>query len=254
MFGRVRISSRVIGAAIFAALVAQSQPAVAQDSGGDGYLFHAPRAALSIRLGAAQPAATGRIFDFTAQQLKMNRSKYLGFSAAADLDVMVSQRVAIQFGGSLNVRNSPSEYRNFVDNKDLPIEQSTEFRRAPVTAGVKIFLRPPGRSVGRFAWVPNKVTPYVSAGGGAMYYSFVQSGDFIDFKTNDVFATSLESRGWAPVVYGAGGVNYAVSAHMDLVTEARYESASAQLGSSFQGFGNINLSGLSMTAGLHLRF
>ena len=254
MFGRVRISSRLVGATLVAALAALSQRAVAQEGGGDGYLFHSPRASLSIRLGAAQPVATGRIFDFTAQQLKMTRAKYLGFSAAADLDVAVSQRVAIQFGTALNVRTSPSEYRNFVDNKDLPIEQSTAFRRAPVTAGVKLYLRPPGRSVGRLAWVPNKVTPYVSAGGGAMYYSFVQSGDFIDFKTNDVFASTLDSKGWAPVVYGAGGVNYAISSHMDLVTEARYESSSARLGSSFQGFGNINLSGLSMTAGLHLRF
>ena len=117
-----------------------------------------------------------------------------------------------------------------------------------------MYLSDPGRSVGRFAWVPSKITPYVAAGGGLMYYLFRQSGDFIDFKTNDVFTTTLDSDGWGGMAYAAGGVNYSIASNMDVVTEARYEHSQAALGTNFQGFGNINLSGLSMTAGLHLRF
>lgn len=241
-------------AALSAALGASPLVAAAQGGGGDGYMFHTPKVSLSVRLGAAQPMATGRIYDFTSKLLTVDRVDYLGFSGAIDLDVMLTRRLALQFGTALSARNSPSSYRDFVDNNDKEIQQHTSLRRAPVTVGVKAYLTNPGRSVGRFAWVPSKLTPYVAAGGGGMYYFFRQSGDFIDFKTNDVFNTTLDSDGWAAMAYAAGGVNYSFASNMDLVTEARYEQSSAKLSSNFQGFGNINLSGLSMTAGLHLRF
>ncbi len=237
-------------------LSAAVRPAVAhaQSGAGDGFLFHAPQAALSLRLGRAWPSANSRVFDFTAQQLTLNRGHFAGFSAAADLDVTLTHRFALQLGAAVSSREAGSEYRDFVDNKDLPIEQRTTFERAPLTLGLKWFAKSPGRSLGRFAWVPSKFAPYVAGGVGMMYYRFHQTGDFVDFSNFDVFHSTMESSGWTNMAYGATGVDYALSTRLGLLTEARYERAHGPMSSDFVGFDRIDLSGVSVTAGLHLRF
>jgi hypothetical protein len=54
--------------------------------------------------------------------------------------------------------------------------------------------------------------------------------------------------------YGALGVNYSLSSRFGLVTEARYERAKAPMSSDFIGFDRIDLSGLTFTTGLHIRY
>jgi len=228
--------------------------AFAQSGSGDGYLFRAPRANLSLRFGVARPDARSNVFSQVTSDLKLNRGSFAGVSAAVDLDVPLTQRLALQFGMGLSSRDVTSEYRNFVDNEDLPIEQTTSFRRAPLTAGLKLYLLPPGRSLGRLAWVPRRFAPYVSGGGGVMYHSFRQTGDFVDFNNFDVFASTVETEGWTASAYGAAGVNYSLSTRLGLTTEARYDRARAPMGRDFVGFDHINLSGVSVTTGLHLRF
>ena len=65
--------------------------------------------------------------------------------------------------------STQSEFRCCLDNNDLPIQQTTTFHRVPLTAALKMYLGDPGRSIGRYAWIPNRVAPYVGAGGGAMW-------------------------------------------------------------------------------------
>jgi len=98
------------------------------------------------------------------------------------------------------------------------------------------------------------VTPYVAAGGGITWYQFRQSGDFVDYKTLDVFGSTLESSQWAPSAYGAVGVDYALSARMALTGEARYDASSARMSSDFSGFNRIDLSGAVVTVGLTVRY
>jgi len=253
MIGRFR-SARPMAVAFMLSLIALPLTASAQTGAGDGYLFHSPKASLSLRVGVAKPTADSRVFSFASDQLTLDRGDFTGVSLGADLDFAITSRVAIQMGTSLSTRSIGSNYRDFVDNDDAEIEQNTSFRRAPVTAGVKVYLMSPGRSLGRFAWVPSRIAPYVAAGGGLMYYKFRQSGDFVDFENFDVFASTLESSGWTSTAYGSAGVNYSLSARMGLVTEARYERARAPMSSDFVGFDRIDLSGFTLSTGLHLRF
>ena len=55
--------------------------------------------------------------------------------------------------------STQSEFRHWLDNNDLPIQQTTEFQRVPLTASLKMYLGPPGRSIGRFAWIPKRFAP-----------------------------------------------------------------------------------------------
>ena len=83
--------------------------------------------------------------------------------------------------GGLNHARTTQLLREFTDNNDLPIQQSTKYRRVPLTVGLKYYLADRGRSVGEFAYIPSKIAPYVGVGAGAMWYKFEQNGDFVDF-------------------------------------------------------------------------
>jgi opacity protein-like surface antigen len=124
-----------------------------------------------------------------------------------------------------------------------------------MSLGAKQYLTSPGRSIGRLAWVPARIAPFVGAGIGALRYDFHQFGDFIDFQDMAVFNAQFRSAGWTGVLFGRAGVDYSLSPHIALTAQGRYDwSKGATLSRDFLGFYRIDLSGLSTTVGLTFRF
>jgi hypothetical protein len=226
----------------------------AQARAGDGFMFGAPRSSLTLRMGYAQPAEGSDIYTFVQKELTLGRGDLAGGSIAAAAAFFLSPRLALQMDLGYASRTAPSAYRKWVDNNNREIEQSTALKRIPLTAGLRYYLTPAGRSVGRLAWVPARVATYVAAGAGFTWYQFQQTGDFVDYQTLDVFPSTLVSRGWAPSAYAAVGVDYPLTARMGLTGEARYDLGRAAMGTDFQGFKPIDLSGTAISVGLTLRF
>ena len=220
------------------------------------YLLGRPKATLTLRIGAARPNASNGVFAFADSLLTLGPDSYLGANFGGDIGVPITQRLELQFSASSATRRVQSEYRDFVDNRDLPIEQSTQLRRTPLSMGVRYNLTPAGRNVSRLAWIPARVVPYVAAGGGAMYYRFRQNGDFVDFRSNnlDVFSARLEAKGWAPLAYASSGVTWAILPSVALNTELRYDHSSTPMRGDFTGFDKTSLSGVALNTGLQFRF
>jgi hypothetical protein len=238
------------------ALLASLAPSIGktQVAGGDGFLLGAPAGALTLRGGWALASAGSDIFAFTTDQLTINRRDFSSPTVAADLSFRMFSRTDLVVSTAYEGVRKRSEFRRFIDNNSRPIEQSTIFTRVPVTLSIKQYLTAPGRSIGRLAWIPARVAAYVGAGGGATWYRFKQDGDFIDFKTNDVFGTLLQSDGWTPSAHVLAGLEWNLNARTALITEARYERSHAELGADFSGFAPIDLSGFSTTAGITIRY
>lgn len=247
--GRVALSAALCASALLVPLVAG-----AQSGAGGGYMFGAPKASLTLRGGFARPSEGSDVFSFVRDELTVARGDFAGGSFSADAAFFVRPQLAVQFGIGVASRTTPSVYRHWVDTDDLEIEQSSSLQRMPLSAGLRYYLTPPGRSISRLSWVPARVTPYVAAGGGITWYQFKQTGDFVDYQTLDVFGTELISDGWSPSAFGAVGADYALGARVGLVGEARYDWASARLSSDFSGFNRIDLSGFAVTVGLAYRF
>jgi hypothetical protein len=235
------------------ALVAGAAPAAAQGAG-NGFLFHTPSVTLTVHGGYDRAVARSDVFDFTTKQLTVGHGDFSGLAGGGDLSFRVAPRVDVMLSAAYTGRVKQSESREFVGTDDLPIEQRTRFERAPVTANLKLYLLPRGRTVGSFAWVPAKVAPYVGAGGGATWYRFRQQGDFVDYQTLDIYNDFLQSDGWAPVAQALAGVDVSLSPRFAVNGETRYSWARARLGDSFVDFDPIDLSGLSATVGLSIRF
>ena len=221
---------------------------------GEGFLFRAPQGEVSIRGGFNHAATGSDLFSFTASQLTISPGDFSAATFATDVDIALTARMSMRFGFAIAQSTTPSEFRDFVDNNRQPIQQTTEFRRLPLTASLKAYLSKTGRSVGHFAWIPARYAPYVGGGGGAMYYKFHQQGDFIDFATFKVFPDNFESDGWAPTVHGFVGTDVSLNPRFAVTVEGRYEWANKQLSSDYARFQPIDLSGFALTAGFVIRY
>lgn len=228
-------------------------PLHAQRSG-DGYLFREPEGRLSIRVGYDHANAGSDVFAQSIDMLTINKRDFSGLTLGAEAGFPLSSRLDLSIDVGFSRAGRGSEFRHFIDNNNLPIEQTTTFDRVPVTANLRFYLTEPGRSIGKLAWIPKKVVPWIGAGGGMMWYRFRQLGDFVDSTTFKVFTADLNSSGWTGTAQGMGGADISLSPHVALRADVRYVWAKAQLDSpAFSGFDRIDLSGVQGTLGLTYR-
>lgn len=244
----------LLGAVIIAAMGGVTATAGAQGSG-NGFLFQAPSGSVTLSGGYARASASGDLFSFATDQLTLNRSDFSGPLVGLDVALRIAPRFDVVIGAAYSATSTPSSYRKYVDQNNAEIRQTTNFSRLPIMLSVKAYLTPPGRTVGRFAWVPSRFATYVGAGGGAMLYRFDQKGDFVDYQdSNSVFTGEFTSSRWAPAAQGFVGADFSLSPHIALTGEAKYIWARGSLDQSFSGFDRIDLSGFTTTLGLTLRF
>jgi hypothetical protein len=218
------------------------------------FLFGRPRGTLGIRGSLVMPNEDSDIFDFVQGLLTIDEGDFRGPGFAMDVGYSLTPRLDVVGGFELFGSSVRSEYRDYVDNNFLPIEQDTSLKQNTVYGSLRLLLIPRGRSVGQFAWIPSAVTPYVGAGGGATWWEFTQIGDFVDFQDLDVFSDSFQSSGVSPSAHAFGGVDVQIYKRLQLSFEGRYLWSSGTLGQDFIDFDPIDLSGFRVSAGIMLLF
>jgi hypothetical protein len=239
---------------LFAAgpIAAQSVP----DPAGPDFLFGRPDGSIALRGSWVLPRAGSDLYAFIERELTVEDGDFNTVAFATDFGMTVTPRTDIVIGLEYSRASVASEYRNFVDNNRLPIEQTTRLTEANVSGSVRFALAPRGRDVSRFAWVPSRVVPYAGVGAGMLWYEFQQSGDFIDAldQRRPVFAAALQSRGWTPSAHVLGGVDVQLYRRWYLTLDGRYLWAAADLDSDFERFEPIDLAGFRFGAGVNLVF
>ena len=213
-----KVRAATIAVATLSAL-ALAAPVGAQVAG-KGFLFKQPEGTFTVFGGYSRPNAVGDVFDFTTKNLTVSRNDFSSMSIGFEAQYRLSEQVDVSLGLSYAGSGKKSEFRDWEDNKHQPIEQKTTLQRIPVTASLKYYLLPRGHSISRFAWVPTKYAPFIGVGGGAMWYSFRQEGDFIDFGTGNVFPDSFKSDDWTGTAHALAGFEYSLSPRYSLTTEA----------------------------------
>jgi hypothetical protein len=222
--------------------------------GAPDFLFGAPHGALGVRGGWFFARAGSDLFDFVRRQLTIDKNDFNAPAFGVDLSIALSPRVDILGDADFSRASVESEYRDFVDNKLLPINQKTSLRQRAISASVRYLLLPRGRAVSRLAWIPTGLTPYVGGGGGVMWYRFEQFGDFVDFVDSSVFPHAFKSEGYAPSVHLFGGANIHLYRALYMNVEGRYVWAHAKLGSDFVDFAPIDLAAFRATTGIQIAF
>jgi opacity protein-like surface antigen len=241
---------------VFPAIVAAAATdALAQEPNAD-FLFGRPKGSVGARGAWMISTATkdNDIYDFLTDQLTIDLGDFDAFLFGADGSFAVASRVDLVAGFEVSKASMSSEYRDFVDQNDLPILQDTRLTIVPVTLSVKLYLTPRGREVSRYAYVPSKVRPYVGGGGGFVWYELEQVGDFVDFVDLSIFTSGFHSSGWGWATQAFGGVEVGLTPRWFLSVEGRYLWSEADLGDDFVSFEPIDLSGARIGAGIGFSF
>lgn len=247
------LAPRWTGAALLALCLAVVAGAPLQAQSGDGYLLGRPSGSFTLRGGYSHATAGSDLYDEVTRNLTLKKSDFSGVSLGAEFAIVASGPLDLALDAGFMRTNTPSHYRNFVDNNNAEIAQTTQLTRVPLAIDAKYYLAPRGRSIGRFAWIPNAVTPFVGAGAGLMWYRFRQGGDFVDSKTGNVFSDTYVSDGFTPMAQGMVGAEVTLTPRLALTGDARYLWARSTLGSDFQGFQPLDLSGVALSLGLTVR-
>ena len=241
----------VLPLALLAAVLAP-QAVLAQ--GGPGFLFNRPRVSIGIRTGYVLPTISSPLFDDARQDFNLNRydfdAPYLGGEIAA----RVGERWDIALGAGWAESHSRSHYRDWVDADGIEIEQENRLQIVTATLGLRYYVSDRGRRIGRFAWVPSAVTPFVSGGAGITWYELERVGDFIDVDTFYIWPDVLQSDGAGATVYGGLGADISLGKQFYLSAEGRYALANAEVSGQYAAYDGIDLSGLQFIAGISLRW
>ncbi len=238
---------------LFVLLVALgTTPAAAQTS--PDFLFGRPAGMVGMRTGWMFARAGSDLFTFVQDQLTVDRKDFNAPAIGFDIDLAVTPRASAVIGFDFSKASKDSEYRDFVDDRRLPITQTTSLREMNFSGSLKFALTPRGREISSRAWIPAAVTPYVGAGAGLLRYQFLQHGDFIDIEDFSVFPETFRSEGWTPSGHVFGGVDVKVWKRLYLSGEGRYLWAQGTPGRDFIDFDPIDLAGFKLTAGVHYLF
>ncbi len=238
-----------------AGVVAFAGLAQAQELSGNGFLFGAPMGSIAFRAGYAGANAGSDLFSQMTTDLSLKKGDFSSFGYGLDVAFALRPRLDVVVSADISGMDKKSDYREWQDNAGKPIEQTTGFSRQAFAASLKYSLVPNGRTLGKFAWVPARYVPWVSAGLGRTLYKFKQDGDFIDFGNNNkVSKDQFSSSKWGGTAQVAAGLDWSINQWFALTSQAKYLSGKADLDLDFSGFAPIDLSGFGMTAGLTIRF
>jgi hypothetical protein len=147
------------------------------------FMLGRPKGFLAVDGGFLFANAGSDVYDFVTEQLTLDKKAFNAPIIGLRLGASLTPRIDIAVFVEQSNATATSEYRDFVDNNQLPITQTTGLQEYQVAANLRWSLLPSGRRISRFAWIPRTVTPFVGAGAGAIKYKFEQFGSFVDFQT-----------------------------------------------------------------------
>jgi len=245
----------VAGNTAYAAPDEQDAPAsVQRPRENPDFLFGRPAGTFGIRGSWIFNREGSDWYNFVTDQLTIDRGAFNAPAVTLEVGFSLSPRFEVLAGVDFSGSSTSSEYRRFVDNNRLPINQRTELKGTTLSGSVRYALVPRGREVGSVAWVPSSIVPYVGAGGGTHWFKLTQQGDFVDFVDLSVFSDAFVSSGWSPSAHVFGGADVKLHKRIYLTVETRYEWTKGDLGRDWIGFDPIDLSGLHVGTGINFVF
>ena len=249
------------GSLLALALAVIPIPAQAQE----GFLFGPPGGSLSVRMGQARPTTNGELFESLREFLTIGQNDFASELFAADLLIRAHDRLDVGLSLAWSKGRAESIDKEFFKDLDtngdtIFIEQTTTLRRMPLMVSARFYPLSRGESVGDYAWIPARLSPFIGAGGGAMLYKLVHGGEFVgrtpppaEGEGYPIFDDEYETSGAGYAAHVSAGLDYWLGPRVGLTGEGRYVWAQATPESSFS-FSKIDLSGFQATAGLSFRF
>jgi opacity protein-like surface antigen len=204
---------------------------------------------VGVRIGLFTPEGDSEFWDDTFDTFTGDIEDFEDTSLAFDLHYYVNP--VVRLNGS--VFGAVGETRQGYVDADIDpflegVRHDSELRVSAFTLGAQVML------------FGNRQTlrPYVGIGGGFYSWRYREDGDFVFFgeipEDDEIVFTEFEDDGVTFGYYLNAGVELAITPTVSLTVDGRWHRADDDLGSDFEGFGEIDLSGTEVSVGATWRF
>lgn len=199
-----------------------------------------------FHLGAFEPDGDSEYWEANEEDFTSDAADFEDVVAGAEYQRYISGRIGVV--GSLMIFNGEetSAFRDFVDTRGDDIFHTTDLEIVSLTAGLRLDLLRRDRVI----------VPYVGVGGGLYAWSLVEEGDFIDFDSpeREIFFGIFEEDGVTTGWYWNAGLSATLGRKWSVFAEARWSRAEDELEGDFEGLGDLDLGGRSVTGGVSWTF
>lgn len=200
---------------------------------------------LRLRAGVFEPEGDSDYWIDNVDQFIEEVSDYEATAFGVDFRLGLGGRLGLLFSVDGYEGDNTRAYRDFVDERGNDIFNTATVEITSATAGLMVYLAP----------THSPVQPYVGAGGGIYAYTLDESGEFIDFSDDDaIFEDAFETDGTTFGYYLLAGLDVPIGNQWSLFAEGRWHYAEDELEGDFEGFGDLDLSGRSLMAGVAIKF
>lgn len=199
-----------------------------------------------IRLGLFTPEGDSSYWNDKALDFAGDAEDFEDVQVGLDYDLGLSHRSLLRFSLDSFSGESNTRYLDFVDDQDFSIEHHTSLDIASITAAYILQLASPNAPV----------VPYIGVGGGLYIWELTEDGDFIDFFTDDleIFSGIFSDEGVTFGYFYTAGVEFRFSQRNAFFVEGRWQEVEDELDDDFEGFGDLDLSGLAIHGGYAWKF
>ena len=232
-----------------AGLVGAADPAIAAPPRDDS--------SLQFRVGAFFLKGDGEFWDDSEDAFTFEPGDLNGPTFGISWVRSVTNHIEFGLNADYSEGSELVAYRDFVDEDDFEILHDVTLRRFPVTMDIR-FL-PGGRySVrgSRGQYQVRRPVPYVGVGAGLNFWRYEETGDFLDFDFDppDIFGETFEESGTALETHVLAGLEVPVGPAWNLMVEGRYSWSDDEFEEDFEGLGELDMTGASVSVGASVRF
>ena len=230
-----------------------------------GYFW--PKTLTSSYLNAHPDSLMTIEFD----QMSFTPKDYRGGMVGIGYDHFLNKYISLSLSGDAYNKSSVGYYRDWVVNSltegdfAFPFEL---FDGGDIVHSFRVSITPIDFSLkflplGRRA----KIIPYVGGGASLVFYGVRMFGDMINFADPQIFTDEVgdvtvypvepvasQDNGTAFGWHAFGGIQFPIGFRATIEAEARYHAARGRLNGLFEGFDDLELGGLTLTAGISYWF
>ena len=200
---------------------------------------------LRLRIGQFEPDGDSQYWDQREIDFTGSADDFEDTIFGVDYTRMLSERFGVLVSASRYEGSSRAAFLDFEDPFGFDIVHDTTLEITQLDLGLVFHL------LRRDA----VVSPYIGGGIGFYGYDLEESGEFIDFDGGfDIFEGTFTDDGNAVGAFFLVGIEIPITEQIGVFGEGRWHSVEDELGGDFDAFGDIDLGGTELAAGVSFRF
>lgn len=197
---------------------------------------------LNLKIGLFQPNMNSDLWETNMENLALNKQDMQDLIYALEYEIFIHSRFAISLELWHYEKEHYSAYKDYEYDDGSPINQNLALSISSLELNVKVYPTSYRRAF----------NPFIGAGIGIYRWIYEQWGDFINFEDWTVFEGYADTRAYTLGFNGRAGFVFRFRRSVGFSFEAKYQYLKGQLSSLFEGFGKLDMSGLTLSIGLNL--